>query len=394
MTGPLAGIRVLDFSRLLPGPYGTLMLADLGADVVRVTSRHHPDLIEALAPAVEGPFGPIPAAGAWLHRGKRSIALDLTEPRGQLVARRLAASFDVVVEQFRPGVMARFGLDGPRLLAENPGLIYASLSGFGQEGPFAKRPAHDLNFLALAGVLSYARRPGEVPPSPAIQAADLSAGAHLVIAVLAALLHRTRTGEGQLLDLAIYDAALSLNALVGSSGLATGIDPVPGAHLFTGGSLYGCYETSDGRHVAVGSLEPKFFALLCDAIGAPDLAAGGVEPDDLEGARSCLAAAFRTRTLAEWTTVFERVEACVDPVLTVGEAFDHPQARARAMRHEQRTADGAALAQIGSPLHLSASPAAPGPLPAPAGHETRDVLLGAGFTPSEVDALERDGVLS
>lgn len=394
VTGPLAGITVLDFSRLLPGPYGTLLLADLGADVVRVTSRHHPDLIEGLPPAVQVPGGSVSAVGAWLHRGKRSIALDLTDPRGQEVARRLAATVDVVVEQFRPGVMARFGLDGPRLLAANPGLVYASLSGFGQQGPLATRPAHDLNFLALSGVLSYARRPGEAPPSPAVQAADLAAGTHLVIAVLAALLHRTRTGQGQRLDLAIYDAALSLSAVIGTGALATGSDPQPGDHLFTGGSLYGCYETRDGRYMAVGSLEPKFFEALCDALGVPDLASGGVQPDDLEGARTRFAEAFRERTLAEWTQVFERVAACVDPVLTVGEAFAHPQARARGLRHEQHAADGATLVQIGTPMHLSATPAAPGALPSPDGHETRLVLLRAGFTASEVDDLTRAGVLA
>jgi crotonobetainyl-CoA:carnitine CoA-transferase CaiB-like acyl-CoA transferase len=389
----LAGLKVLDFTRLLPGPFATRLLADLGADVVCVASSRFPDLFDTLPPFVDGGEGPVSATSAWLHRGKRSIVLSLTHPRGQEVARRLAARVDVVVEQFKPGTMARFGLDAPRLLAENPRLVYASLTAFGQTGPLAARPGHDLGVLALSGLLSYSGTRAGGPPPLGLQVADLAGASNLAIGVLAALLHRERTGEGQHVDVAMLDAALDWNALAGAAGLAAGADPEREAHLLNGGSLYGCYPTKDGRHLAFAGLEPRFVHEFARSIGCPELADGGVAPPDLEAARARVANAVAERTLAEWEEALAGFDTCAEPVLTLHEALDRPQARARGMRLERALADGSTLAQVGVPLRFSRSAPEPGGPGGPPGANSRAVLLGAGFDEAEIQDLERSGAL-
>jgi crotonobetainyl-CoA:carnitine CoA-transferase CaiB-like acyl-CoA transferase len=391
MPGPLFGVTVLDFSRLLPGPFATLLMADLGADVVRVVSPRHPDLVEALPPFVRVDGSEVSAVAAWLHRGKRAVVLDLGHPRGREVAWRLAARVDVLVEQFRPGVMARLGLDAPRLLAAYPSLVYASLSGYGQTGPLASRAGHDINYVALAGLLSYCGTRVGGPPPLGMQVADLAGASNLVIGVLAALLHRGRTGQGQHVDVAMLDAALSWTAMAGAASLAGGEDPGRESHLLSGGSLYGCYETADGAHLAFGGLEPGFFKTFCEAIGRPDLAAGGVCPADVQLAREAVAAAVRTRTRAEWQAVFAGLDACTEPVLSLREAFEQPQARSRRMRLDRKTAAGEALAQVGCPLTFSATTPEPGAPGEPSGPHCRDVLRSFGFSEEELDGLEAAG---
>jgi crotonobetainyl-CoA:carnitine CoA-transferase CaiB-like acyl-CoA transferase len=227
-----------------------------------------------------------------------------------------------------------------------------------------------------------------------MQVADLGGASNLALGILAALWHRERTGRGQHVDVAMLDAALDWNALTGAAALAAGADPEREAHLLNGGSLYGCYATKDGRHLAFGGLEPQFVRAFAEAIGHPELAGEGVAPADVEGARGKVAAAVATRTLAEWEEVFAGVDACAEPVLTVHEALDHPQSRARGLRLERQLPDGGTLTQVGVPFHFSATPPAAGAPGAPVGTHTRDVLLEAGFRTAEIDELAQAGVLT
>ena len=323
--GPLSGIKVLDFSTLLPGPYATAVLSDLGAEVIRVESPTRPDLIRALPPFVEGQS----TAHLSLNRGKRSVAIDLKTEEGRAIALKLVAQSDVLVEQFRPGVMERLGLGYEALSSLNPSLIYCSITGYGQRGPLAHRAGHDINYLALAGVASYSGREDEGPRLSGVQVADVAGGAQpAVIAILAALLERSQRGSGRHLDVSMSDQALSLNALT-LSGVSQGAsqphEPTLGSELLNGGTFYDYYETSDGRHLSIGSLEPQFLTKLLSALGLSERLGEASRPPGAQHAlKAEIAAMISTQTLDHWRAVFEELDCCCEPVLTLGEAAAHP----------------------------------------------------------------------
>ncbi len=267
MPGPLSGLKVLDFSTLLPGPYATLLMADMGADVLRVEALKRPDMLRSTPPMVDG----ISAAHATINRNKRSLAVDLKKKSAIELMKKLVASHDVLVEQFRPGVMARLGLDYETLKAINPGLIYCSITGYGQTGPMANRAGHDINYLSLSGLASYTGRKRSGPVPPGVQVADVAGGSHhAVMGILAAVFQRQGTGQGQHIDISMSDAALSLNAVFGASYLAGGKVPGLEEDLLNGGIFYDFYQTSDNRYLSVGSLEPQFATGFFQAIGKPE----------------------------------------------------------------------------------------------------------------------------
>jgi alpha-methylacyl-CoA racemase len=356
--GILKGLKVLDFSTLLPGPFATLMLADMGVDVIHVESPTRADMVRTMEPVDEEG---ISAAHRHLNRSKKSLALDLKNPESIDVIHSLLQEYDIVIEQFRPGVMTRLGLDYESLKKINPRIIYCSITGYGQTGPFANRAGHDSNYLSVAGVMDYSRRKGERPPVLGVQVADIAGGSlHSVVGILAAVYHREKTGEGQFIDISMTDASFSLNALYGSGYLAHGVEPQPENLTLNGGEFYDYYETKDGRFFSVGSLEPPFRKMLCESLGAVELIgiAFSEKQEDKVKFKEEVATRFLTKDFHEWLEIFnDEFDGCVEPVLTFAEATEHPQIKAREMIVEVPNENGTMQKQIAFPIKFSTNPA-------------------------------------
>lgn len=355
-VSPLAGLKVLDFSALLPGPFATHLLCDLGAEVLRIEAPGRPDLLRLMPPQVAGSS----AAHATLHRGKRSVLLDLKLPESVAAVRRLALQHDIVLESFRPGVMDRLGLGYAALKAVNPALIYASLTGYGQTGPLAQRAGHDINYLALAGALGYSGSVDRGPALPGVQVADLAGALYAVTGLLAAVVHRQRTGEGQHVDISITDAAFTLNALMAPGVLYGQASPQPQGTELNGGGLYDCYRSRDGRWFAVGSLEPAFakallLALQIDPASLPRT----LQTVGDAALKAQITAAFARHDAQHWLAVFAATDACVEPVLSLAEAAAHPQLVARQMVIDVPAPGGGTLRQPACAIRFTR------PLPAP-----------------------------
>ena len=391
-TGPLSSLKVLDFSALLPGPFGTLILADLGADVLRVESPTRPDMVRMLPPMDQG----ISAVHGYLNRSKRSLGVDLKKPEGVAVIKQLVRDYDIVVEQFRPGVMARLGVGYEDLRAINPGLIYCSVTGYGQDGPYRDRAGHDLNYLAVAGMAAYNGRQASGPAPMAFQTADIAGGScHAVMGILAAVIHRQQTGEGQHIDISMTDAAFSLHALTAPAALLAGEDPALERTQLNGGSFYDCYETRDGRWFSVAGIEPQFFMQFCQAIGRPQLSGRGLAmaPDIVAEVKGEIAAAMKEKDYDEWLTIFAGIDACVEPVLSLSEACEHPQLRARNMLVDVPARDGAAQRQVASPFKFSATQPGYRFTGAALGAHTTEILSEQGFSDEDIAALRKGGAI-
>lgn len=387
----LKGLKILDFSTLLPGPFASMMLADMGAEVLRVEAPSRPDLLR-----VSPPFdGDQSAVHGYINRSKRSIALDLKKQDSVEIIKRLVKEYDIVLEQFRPGVMERLGLGYEALKEANPRLIYCSLTGFGQTGPLRDRPGHDNNYLAISGVADYSRRKGAGPVPMGIQIADVAGGSfHTVIGILAAALHRETTGEGQFIDVSMTDAAFALNAIYGPGYLACEIEPAPEATLLNGGTFYDYYQTKDGRYFSVGSIEPPFRKLLCEAIGHPEMIEIGLseQPEDIARFKEIVRKAFLSKTYAEWLDVFEDLHACVEPVLKFSEACAHPHIQAREMVVEVPKPDGSTQKQIAFPIKFSSGKPLYKSIGSKFGENTVDVLLKLKFSQQQIDEWREKGL--
>ncbi|MEV5003764.1 CaiB/BaiF CoA transferase family protein [Nocardioides sp. LML1-1-1.1] len=354
--GPLAGIRVVEVASLAPAPFGCMVLADLGAEVLRIDRA-------GSSAAITPPAGP-------LDRGRRTVAVDLKDPEGLALVRELAAGADVFVEGFRPGVAERLGIGPDDLLALNERLVYARMTGWGQDGPLAHTAGHDINYIALAGVLQPIARQGERPLPPLNLLGDFAGGGLLMaFGILAALLERNRSGRGQVVDAAMVDGASLFTAFMRGMHAVGLWQEEPGTNALDGGAaFYDTYECADGGHVAVGCVEPQFFAQLLAGLDLKedeDLPYY-VDPRGWDAWRGRIAARFRTRTRAEWAEVFAASDACVTPVLSPWEAHDHPHAVARGSFVE---IDG--VIQPAPAPRFSRTPAAP---PAAADHGGRDVV--------------------
>ncbi|MGB9377421.1 MAG: CaiB/BaiF CoA-transferase family protein [Mycobacteriales bacterium] len=381
--GPLAGLRVIDLSRLLPGGYATLLLADLGAEVVKVEQPGVGDGIRYFPPVrADGESG----AHLALNRGKKSVTVDLRSAPGQQLLVELAARSDVLIESFRPGVMDRLGVGYDALHAANPRLIYVAITGYGADGAHSLRAGHDINYLAQAGALSFSGTLAG-PHQPGLQIGDLGGGGlPAVVAVLAALHARHRTGEGQFCDVSMTDGVLSWLSVYAGAHAVSGEVPRPGTGLLGGGfACYGVYECADGRHVAVGALEPKFFAVLLDGLGLPELSSAHLDPARQDELRTRLAEVFATRSSQQWADAFGDVDGCVTPVLDLAEALAGPLFRSR----EMVTADGLP----GVIPRLTGTPGRAGGPPSALGADTDDLLRELGRTEDEIARLRADGVI-
>lgn len=393
MPGPLQGIKILDFSTLLPGPFATMMLGDLGAEVLKVEAPHRPDLMR-LAPPFDGG---VSAGHMAVNRNKKSIALDLKKPASVEIVKKLVMHYDVLLEQFRPGVMDRLGLGYGALERVNPRLIYCSLTGYGQTGPYRDRAGHDINYLALSGILSFSGRKEHGPVPQGVQIADVGAGSYnAVVSILAALIHRERTGEGQHLDVSMTDGCIGWATVVATRFMVGGQVPGYETEFLNGGSFYDCYRTKDGRYVSVGSIEPQFFQALCAGIGRPDLVGAqgwGMEPGDMWGPiKREIAEIFASKTLEEWVAIFKDLDACVEPVLTIEEMIEHPQVKARDMVVDVRKPDGATQRQINSAFKFSKTPPEIRSTGPALGEHTEEIMKWLGYDDREIASLRDEGV--
>ena len=392
MSGPLASLKVLDFSTLLPGPFASLMLADMGAEVLRIESPTRPDLLRVLPPPDQG----VSASHAYLNRNKRSLALDLKQPEALEIVRALVKAYDIVLEQFRPGVMERLGLGYEALKAINPKLIYVSITGYGQTGPYKDRAGHDINYLALAGVASYTGRADSGPLPLGVQLADVGGGSlHAVVGLLAAVIARQQSGVGQYLDVSMTDCSFSLNAMAGAGYLACGVEPEWESHVLNGGSFYDYYRSREGRWMAVGSLEPGFMQQLCETLGRPELAAQGLSPrpEQQKALKQALKVEFEKRSFEELCELFAGVDACVEPVLSLSEAVEHPQLKARELISQVPRGDGSTQAQLACPLKFSEGVPAPRHIGAAVGAHSDEVLAELGLSAQRISELRRAKVV-
>jgi alpha-methylacyl-CoA racemase len=376
--GPLDGIRVVEIASLAPAPFGCMILSDLGADVLRV------DRAEICGTGARAPLDP-------LARGRRSVGINLKEPAGVELLLRLAASADVLVEGFRPGVAERLGF-GPQACAErNPRLVYGRMTGWGQDGPLAPTAGHDIDYIAISGALSLVGRAGQPPVPPVNLLADFGGGGMLLaLGVLAALLERERSGLGQVVDAAMVDGSALLTSFVYGLRAAGAWQDARGVNLLDGGApFYDTYQTADGGYVAVGALEAKFYAELLARLG---LSAAGLPPqNDRAGwpvLRARFAEVFLTRTRDEWAEVFAGSDGCVAPVLSPAEAPGHPHNASRGT-----FADVGGLVQPAPAPRFGRSPAGVPPAPARPGADTDAVLAELGCTTAEIAALRASGTV-
>ena len=392
MNGPLNGVRVLDLSRLLPGGYATLVMADLGADVVKVEEPGRGDYIRWTPPFV----GKHSSGHVALNRAKRSLTLNLKADRGRALLLELVEGADVLVESFRPGVMAGLGLGHEELCGRTPGLVYCAISGYGQDGPRARAAGHDVNYMGYAGALSITGEPGRAPVLPGVQVGDLGGGGMAaLISILAALFRRSRTGRGGFCDVSMTDGVFSWLSIHAAAFVAQGEVPRAGAMPLTGAyPCYRVYPAADG-HVTVGALEPQFWKALCEGLGRADL----VDDAYATGARrteviAALEGVFRTRTRAEWMELFEDVDACVGPVNDLAEAFADDQLRARGMVVEGKIEGVGPWTLVGDPLRSGPERAPLAIRPPPGlGEHTEEVLAEIGLSPEDVDLLRAEGVV-
>ncbi|NWB27108.1 CaiB/BaiF CoA transferase family protein [Pseudomonas gingeri] len=392
MQGPLASLKVLDFSTLLPGPFASLLLADMGADVLRIESPGRLDLLRVLPPHDQGTS----AGHAYLNRNKRSLALDLKQPEAVAIVHQLVREHDILLEQFRPGVMDRLGLGYETLKTVNPRLIYVAITGYGQTGPYRDRAGHDINYLALSGLASYTGRQDGGPLPLAMQVADVAGGSlHGVIGLLAAVIARQQTGLGQYVDVSMTDCAFSLNALSGAGFLACGVEPGREDQMLNGGSFYDYYRTREGRWFAVGSLEPNFMRSLCVALGRPELIHQGLssDPGQQRRLKQELQIEFEKHDHEALCVLFAGIDACVEPVLGLAESVEHPQLKAREVVVQVPRGDGGSQAQMACPLKFSEGLPAPRHIGAQLGEHGEEVLRELGYSRERIAELCTAGVI-
>ncbi len=382
---PLAGVRVLDLTRLLPGPFASLVLADMGASVDKVEDPGGGDYLRHMPPQTGGESSIFLA----LNRNKRSMVLDLKKPAAQAALLDMLPSYDVLLEQFRPGVLDRLGLPWEKLAAKNPRLVGCAITGYGQDGPLAKRAGHDLNYLARAGVLGFQGPAGQPPAVPGFQLADVSGGLYAVIGVLGALRERDRTGKGSFVDVSMLESAMGF-AISGFGTLFGGVTPARGAEPLAGGiAPYRTYETKDAKYMSLGALEPKFWLAFCAANGLEGemgaLMPGPHQPE----LQAKIEAIFRSRTRAEWEAFAAGLDVCLEPVLEPAEVLDDAHARARGLFFELDGPHGKTRQ-----LRLPVTPKDKAHTPAPRqGEHTEIVLRDAGFDDARIAALRSEGAI-
>ena len=381
MAGPLTGLRIVEFAGIGPGPFCGMMLADHGAQVIRIDR----------ASGSRGGSSPVSRADV-LARGRKSIALDLKNAEGVALARKLCATADGLIEGFRPGVMERLGLGPDELLGDNPKLVYGRMTGWGQTGPYAPYAGHDINYIALAGALAHFGREGEKPTPPINMVGDFGGGGMmLAFGMVSALLNVARGGKGQVIDAAMTDGTAVLMGMIhGMKNAGVWKEELGVNTLDTGAHFYDTYETADGKYVSIGSIEPQFYARLRELAGLTEDRDFDAQhdPSKWPALKAKLTDLFKTRTRAEWNALMEHTDVCYAPVLTMSEAADHPHNRAR----EAFVTIGNHLQPAPAPRYSETRPETPEPAPMP-GDDSEGVLKDIGLNADEIARLREAGAV-
>ena len=396
---PLAGIKVLDLTKLAPGPFCTMILGDLGADVIKIEEPGPPTGRRAEQAGKAGTGGPGAALSGSpfnaLNRNKKSIGLNLKSGPGKEVFRRLVQRADVLVQEYRPGVAERLGIGYEQLSFRNSRLIYCAITGYGQDGPYRNLVGHDLNYIATAGVLSILGRAGQLPTIPHNLIADYAGGGmHAAIGILAALVARTQTGRGQYVDISMMDGSMALMAQSFANFFANGRLPARGETPLDGAiPNYNLYETKDGKIITIGAIEPWFFANLCRALGREDLVEheynSARRAEILESFRTI----FRTKSRDEWFEILSRTDVCVGKMNTLEEVEADPQVQARKMIVELDAPEGRKVKQVGISVKLSETPGSIRSLAPTLGQHTEEIMHGLGYSDEQIEKWRADGSL-
>lgn len=390
----LNGLKVLDFTSLLAGPLTTMMFADLGANVLHIESQRRIDLMRIMPPYDEHNESVV---HQHLNRSKKSLSLNLKTAEAVDIVKQLIADYDILIESFRPGVMQRLSLHYDVLKEVNPRLIYCSITGYGQTGPYALHAGHDNNYLSVSGVLDYSRPKNKKPVSHGVQIANVAGGTmQAAVSILAAALHREKTGEGTYIDVSITDGAFALNAIYAAQYFASAQLPQPEEGVLNGGTYYDYYETKDGRYFSVGSLEPHFRKRLCEALEIPELIdhTFNDSPYTQKRFKEAVADAFKSKTFEQWRRVFnDKFDGCVEPVLTFEEACEHPQLQARSMVVEIEKDDGTRQKQIASPFKIAGFNSTYTHAGTKLGAHTDEVMRALGYTAQQIETFKERGIL-
>ena len=392
MSLPLEGIRILDLSRIFAGPFCTQLLADFGAEIIKIEPVSG-DQGRWAQPLI----GDQCANFFAVNRNKKSITLDLKKEDGKAIFKKLASNSDVVVDVSRPGTMDKLGLSYDELKKVNPRIIYCAISGFGLNTPLSNAPAHEINITGMSGITDQTRnKDGSPTLSPVPIAAAVGGSLYGVIAILMALIHRQKTGQGQLCDIAMMDGAISLlNYALGELS-GCGNKPEPGTSLLDGGfAYYNIYETSDNKYMSLGAHESKYWRIFCEGIGRPEYIAGHLQAEVQEEIKSGIRAVIKERSQAEWMEIFKDNNSCFTPVLDLEEMCEHPQAAARDMviKVEQFRDSDKDMMLTGIPFKLSESPGEVKLTFAQAGEHTEKILSEAGYTAEEIQSFKIRGVI-
>lgn len=401
MTGPLHGIRVLDLSRVLAGPWCTQMLADFGAEVIKIEKPGEGDDTRGWGPPfVTNADGTRGDAAYFLsaNRGKQSVAIDMAKPEGQELIRSIAKTADIVVENFKLGGLKKYRLDYDSLKAINPRLIYCSITGFGQNGPYAQRAGYDFMIQGMAGIMSITGEPTGEPMKVGVAFADIFTGLHAVIAINAALFHRERTGQGQFLDLALLDSQVAVLANQAANYLVGGKVPKRLGNAHPNIVPYQTFETSDG-HIIMAVGNDRQFTEYCRIIGLPDLGAdhrfttnrGRVE--NREALIPLLRPAMKARSTADWVEAFEAAAVPCGPINTIDQVFADPQVLSRGLQIGLTRDDGVQVPSVANPIQFSETPVEYERAPPKLGQHTAEVLQQLGLSPNVIEQMSKDGII-
>ncbi|HET6614538.1 MAG TPA: CaiB/BaiF CoA-transferase family protein [Dehalococcoidia bacterium] len=391
---PLEGIKILDLSRLAPGPFCSMLLGDMGADVLLIEAPEGGKLAPAIAGARNQDLEKA-AAFNTMSRNKRSMVLNLREPDAREIFYKLADDADVVLEGFRPGVVKRLGVDYETLHARNERIVYCSLSGFGQTGPYSQLVGHDINYISVAGALGMIGWPDTPPAIPMNIIADFAGGGlHAAFGILVALMARERSGKGQYVDIAMSDGVMYLLASLTGSVFAGGASPTRGGTILNGSvPHYNVYECADGGWISIGSLEPHFFVNLCKALGREDFIPHQWDSSKREEMAEFFRTQFKTKPRDEWFAILSQSDICAGPVYSLEEALNDPHNRARNMVVEVDHPTLGKVKQLGIGTKLSETPGAVRSTAPLAGQHTDDVLQSLGYDEAAVSALRERGVV-
>lgn len=386
--GALSGYKILDFSTLLPGPYATMMLADLGADVLKVSSKDRYDLVSNWGEKIEGTE--ITGPQAWLGRNKKTIFLNLNVDKSIEAVKKLVKEYDIIVEQFRPGVMKKFSLDYENLKKINDKIIYCSITGYGQNGPMSMKAGHDINYISRAGVAYTSGKKLTGPSLYNFQIADVAGGSmNAVTSILAAIIYREKTGKGQYVDVSMEDSVIPFNSMDGARYFVSGVEPSSESELLNGGSIYDFYETKDHKYISVGALEPKFFAALCDMIGYKEWVDEKMLDKNLKFVKDTLINTFKLKTQGEWVEMSKKYDACIEPVMSLKECEKDEHLIKRGMFPELdvKEAKNKKIKQMGSPIKMSESPVEYKHAGYSEGYHTIEVLSNIGYSREEIKEM-------